>query len=289
MEAGTPAPDVTGASPLRPLDIGQTIDAAINLYTKNAVQLWQLVALVIIPIEIVEVILRRVTLPSDVFLHNGTLYTHGATSTSASDVALIVVGLLGLFGQLLATGSVFKLQLDAYLGRPHEIRESLAFAFARHRLLSLLWVGVIATLMVIVGLILLIIPGVYMFVAVSVAVPVLLLEGQRGMAAISRSMTLVSGRWWQTFGRLLVGLIMYVVAVFAIGAIAGAIAHGTSNVTLYEVINGLVGAVISIVLAPFIAALVTVVYIDLRVRKEGVDPGVLLSGETLEPPPSPGS
>jgi hypothetical protein len=295
----------TGGAPgrvLKPLDIGQTIDAAIQLYAKNAVQLWQLVAIVIIPIEFIEVILRRVTLPSDVFLHNGTLYTAGATSTTSSNVALLIVALLGLFGQLLATGAVFKLQLDAYLGRPHEIRESFDYAFARHRLLSLLWIGVISTVMIVVGLILLIIPGVYLFVAVSLAVPVLMLEGLRGMGAISRSMSLVSGRWWQTFGRLVVGLIMYIVAVFIIGAIAGAISHATTNVTLYEVIQGVVGALISILLAPFFAALINVIYIDLRVRKEGVDHNVLLAGgaptgpppgveqlpgePTLEPPPS---
>src|SRR5207245_726738 len=86
-----------------------------------------------IMLEVIEVIGRRVTLPSDVFLLHGTLYTHGATSNTASNVALLVVALLGLFGQLLATGAVFKLQLDAYLGKPHEIRESLEFAFARHR------------------------------------------------------------------------------------------------------------------------------------------------------------
>jgi hypothetical protein len=290
MEAGTASAGGAEGRELKPLDVGQTVDAALNLYTKNAVQLWQLVAIVIIPIEVIEVIVRRVTLPSDVFLLHGTLYTRGATSSTASNVALLVVALLGLFGQLLATGAVFKLQLDAYLGKPHEIRESLEFAFARHRLLSLLWVGIIATVMIVIGLILLVIPGIYLFVATSVAVPVLMLEGQKGMAAISRSINLVSRRWWSTFGRLLVGLIMYIVAVFVIGAIAGAIAHGTSNVTLFEVINGLVGTLITILLAPFIAALITVIYIDLRVRKEGVDHGVLLAGGPpggAAPPPPP--
>jgi hypothetical protein len=286
MEAGTATAGGAQGRELKPLDVGQTIDAALNLYTKNAVQLWELVAIVIVPIEVIEVILRRVTLPSDVFLRNGTLYTHGASSTTASNVALLVVSLLGLFAQLLATGAVFKLQLDAYLGKPHHIRESLEFAFARHRLLSLLWVGIIATVMVVVGLILLIIPGIYLFVATSVAVPVLMLEGQKGMGAISRSMNLIASRWWSTFGRLLVGLIMYIVAVFIIGAIAGGIAHSTTNVTLFEVINGLVGTLITIVLAPFIAALINVIYIDLRVRKEGADRATLLAGGPPDEPPA---
>jgi hypothetical protein len=285
MEAGTASAGDTGAPRrLKPLDIGQTIDAALNLYTKNAVQLWQLVAIVIIPIEIVEVILRRVTLPSDAVLRHGTFYTHGSTTSTAITVAIVVSGLLGLFGQLLATGAVFKLQLDAYLGKPHEIRESFDFAFANHRLLSLLWIGIIATIMVVVGLIL-IAPGVYLFVALSVAVPVLMLEGQRGMAAIGRSISLVSGRWWQTLGRLVIGLILYIVAYFIIDGIAGAITNNTTSPTLYEVVTGLVGALITILLAPFFAALINVIYIDLRVRKEGVDHGTLLAGGPPTGPP----
>ena len=287
MEAGTASEGGTGAPRrLKPLDVGQTIDAALNLYTKNAVQLWQLVAIVIVPIEVIEVILRRATLPGDVHLIHGTFYTSGSTNNTAYAVGLLISVLLGLFGQFLATAAVVKLQLDAYLGRPHDIRESLEFAFGRHRLLSLFWIAIITGVMVTVGLILLIVPGVYLIVALSVSVPVLILEGQRGMAAISRSMSLVSGRWWPTCGRIVIGAIIYVVAYFIIGGIGGAITHATTNATLFFVINGLVSALVSIVLAPFIAALINVIYVDLRVRKEAVNEQVLLAGAPpSEPPP----
>ena len=273
------------AGGLRPLDIGQTLDAAVNLYTKNATKLWTLVAIVIIPIQALVVIIRRVTLPSGVFVHNGSLYTFGSTSSSAYNIGLALAAVLGLFGYLLATGAVFKLQLDAYLARPHDIRESIDYAFAGHRLLSLLWLGIIATVMIAVGLILLIIPGIYLFVALAFALPVLMLEGLRGMGAISRSMSLVSGRWWPTFGRLLVGMILYIVAVFIIGVIGSAITHGVSSVSLYLIINGIVGIIISVFLAQFIAALINVTYIDLRVRKEGIDQATLMSGATPSGPP----
>jgi hypothetical protein len=285
MEAGAAPGGVGGAGSLRALDIGQTLDAAVNLYTKNATKLWTLVAVVIIPIQALVVIIRRVTLPSGVFVHNGALYTFGSTSTSAYNIGLILAAVLGLFGYLLATGAVFKLQLDGYLGKPHEIRESVDYALAGHRLLSLLWLGIIATVMIAVGLILLIIPGIYLFVALAFAVPVLMLEGLRGMAAISRSMSLVAGRWWPTFGRLLVGLILYIVAVFIVGVIGSAITHGVSSVSLYLIINGIVAIVISVFFAPFFAALINVTYIDLRVRKEGIDQATLVSGTTPGGPP----
>jgi hypothetical protein len=271
---------------LRPLDIGETLDAAVNLYTKNAVKLWTLVAAVEVPIYALIVIIRRLTLPSGVFVHDGSLYTFGQTSTSAYNVGLAVTGVLGLFGYLLATGAVFKLQLDSYLGRPSDIRASVDYAFGRHRLLSLLWLGIIVTVMVGIGLILLIIPGVYLFVALAFVIPVLLLEGTRGMAAISRSMSLVTERWWATFGRLLIGLILIIVGVFLVGVIGSALTHGVSSVSLYLIINGIVGIIISVFISPFFAALVNVTYVDLRVRKEGVDHEVLMSGASPSGTPS---
>jgi hypothetical protein len=280
MEAGTAQGGVGRGRGLRPLDVGETLDAAVNLYSKNAVNLWTLVATVMIPIYALIVIVRRLTLPSGVFVHSGSLYTFGQTSNSAYNVGLIVTGVLGLFGYLLATGAVFKLQLDSYLGKPSDIRASFDYAFARHRLLSLLWLGIITTLMIGVGLVLFVIPGVYLFVALAFVIPVLLLEGLRGMAAVSRSMSLVTGRWWATFGRLLVGLILIIVAVFLVNVIGSAITHGVSSVSLYLIINGIVGIIISVFVAPFYAALVTVTYTDLRVRKEGVSSEVLLSGAT---------
>jgi hypothetical protein len=280
MEAGTASRGGLGLRALRPLDIGETLDAAVNLYSKNAVKLWTLVAVVMVPVYALIVIIRRLTVPSGVFVHNGSLYTFGSTSNSAYSVGLIATGVLALLGYLLATGAVFKFQLDAYLGRPADISESFTYAFGRHRLLSLLWLGIIVTLMVGVGFILLIIPGVYLFVALAFAIPVLMLEGLRGMGAISRSMSLVSGRWWPTFGRLLIGLILYIVAIFLVGVIGSAITHGVSSVSLYLIINGIVGIVVSVFIAPFYAALVNVTYVDLRVRKEGVSNEVLVSGAT---------
>ena len=106
--SGVPA---TGGEGLRPLSVGETLDVALKLYRKNAVALWKIVATVFIPIYIVTVIVRRLTLPSDVFVHNGQLYTFtGSGSSGASGtVALLLVALLGLFGQLLSHGASFKL------------------------------------------------------------------------------------------------------------------------------------------------------------------------------------
>jgi hypothetical protein len=100
-----------------------------------------------------------------------------------------------------------------------------------------------------------------------------MLEGLTGFKAMTRSMRLVDTRWWATFARVLVAFLLYGVIIFVIGAIVGALTDGlsVSNVTLWVAIDGILRAVVIILATPFIAAVITVIYIDLRVRKEALD------------------
>src|SRR5437016_2193218 len=72
---------------------------------------------------------------------------------------------------------------------------------------------------------------------------------------------------------------MYVVALIVIGLIAGGIERGINitNVTLFVTLSGILQGVIVIFVTPFIAAAITVIYIDLRVRKEALDIELLAS------------
>src|SRR5947208_4379215 len=236
MEGGyTPEPVAVPSQKLRPLGLGEVIGGAFEIYGKDAVAMWQIVALVVIPLTILEVIIARVTLPGDVFLRNGQLYTFTSTTSNAGGVTAVFV--LNLLGTWLAAGALFHLQLDSYLGRPHTPANSLTYF--SHRMWSLIWLGIIVLVFVAVGFVLVILPGIYLLVSLAVAFPVLMLEGKRGFPAVSRSLELVQGRWWVTFGRLIVA---YLIAGFwtaIVGAIVGAIGNGLTNVTVYEIVRGL--------------------------------------------------
>jgi hypothetical protein len=262
-----------GGGALRPLSVGETIGTAITLYRSNAASLWKIVALVIVPLEVVDAVVRRVTLPSDVFVFRGALYTFGSSRSAGAGgtVALALVALLGLLGQLLAHGGAFKLILDAYLGRASGWRESLAFA--GERLSSLVWLAVLATVIVAAGFVLFVLPGIWLLVGFSVAVPALLLERAAGLNALRRSMELVRSRWWATFSRLLAALALYVAVLFVVALVVGALTRGlnVTNVTLWLIISAALRAAVVIFTTPFIAAVITVTYVDLRVRKEAVD------------------
>lgn len=285
----------TGVNPqaggsLRPLGVGEMLDASYRVYRDHAVQLWTIVAVVVIPLFIIQTLLRGAALPSGAYVHNGALYqnsTSGQTSAGGS-VALVIVSFLGVLAELLATGAVFKLLLDSYLGRPVDMRES--FDYARSRVFSLLWLGILTSVLVLIGFVLIIIPGVWFVVASCVAVPVLMLEGVKGWEAIRRSMHLVRGFWWGTFGRLLTALLLYIAVTVVLGLIVGLLTRGlgVSSVGVWLILNGALTTVLTILMAPFIAAVITTLYIDLRVRKESVDLERLAFGTPGPGTPGPG-
>jgi hypothetical protein len=263
---------------LRPLSVGETLDAAIKVYAGNAVKLWEAVAIVVIPLEIIQLIIRRATLPSGVFVHDGQLYTTTLNGSTGGLLPVLLVALIGVLAQLLSTGAVFKLVLDSYLGGTPDLSES--YAFAKTKVFSLLWLSILIGVFVAIGFVLLIIPGIYILVATSVAIPVLMLEGITGFQAIRRSAALVSHRWWATFGRLVTAFLLVGIASAIIGVISGGLssALSVSNVTLFLTISALLSAVVTILTTPFTAGVLTVIYIDLRVRKEALDIE-LLAGE----------
>ena len=138
-----------------------------------------------------------------------------------------------------------------------------------------------------VGFFLLIVPGIWLAVAFSVAVPALLLERIGPFAAMGRSFRLVRGRWWATFGTLLVG---YVLVGAHRRARAGARdgdpepdrgrEHAGRRVS--SVVGGTLGAVLT---TPYSAAVIALIYFDLRVRKEGLDLQLIADGAGVERDP----
>jgi hypothetical protein len=261
-----------GAQPeqrLRPLGLGEILDAAIKLYSNNAVTLWKIVAVVIIPVGILNQVVVGLSIPSDSYVHNGTLYTYsGHLNNAAGIVAAVVLTVLAV---LIANGALSLSLVDAYIGQPLDWRASLREAGGR--LGGLLWLSILFSVLVFLGFVALILPGIYLLVIWSVAVPALMFEHVGGFKALGRSFDLVRGRWWPTFALHLVWIVMLAVLFAVVGVIFRAIQSGlhVDSVGVWLVLNWLSGLVADLIGYPFIAAVIAVLYIDLRVRKEALD------------------
>src|SRR5204862_6175328 len=106
-------------------------------------------------------------------------------------------------------------------------RDSLGKAWSRLR--SLVWLQLIYGLFLVLGLMACVIPGVYFYVAWSIATPVLLFEDLRGRKVLKRSRTLLEGRWWPTFAVLVLVAILGGVVGAAIRAALVGVVASTNN------------------------------------------------------------
>jgi hypothetical protein len=97
----------------------------------------------------------------------------------------------------------------------------------------------------------------------------------KGRKALGRSFRLVRNYWWRTFALVLLGtLLASIVAAALVGALT-AVTFTAENDVAVTVANVLATIVAGLVTTPFIAAVTIVLYIDLRVRKEGFDLALL--------------
>jgi hypothetical protein len=272
------------APALRPLRVGEILDAGIKVYLRNARTLIGLTALVVVPFQALSAVVLLSTVSSGSEVPRGFAFI-GASRTSNHATAFggsIVLDLTGLIITALTTAACVKAISDIYLDQPTNVRTSLRFAL--RRLASLLWLEIMTYVLLALAFVAVILPGIWLYAAWSVAVPALLIEGCRGGGALRRSFRLVRKRWWPTAGALLVAGVMTSVVAGAVEGVLVAIAlTGGANVVLTVVVVSLAAGLASILTRPFQAAVITVLYYDLRVRHEGYDVALLAEQLGIEP------
>jgi hypothetical protein len=276
---------------MRPLNLGETLDASIKIVRSRWKTLATVMVVVALPIQIANVLI--ITSTTDVY-QVGTSFSSSADSaTSYSDEGAYVAGqtliiALGFLGYLLGTVACYRAIADTYLGRETSARASLRFAGGR--LGATLWLTIVLGIGLIAGFVALFLPGIWLWIAWSVAYPVMLVEGTGGFKALTRSFKLVETRWWATAARMavayiLVGVVTTVATLIFIVPTAWLTADTSFGALLLEQATNLV---VSLVTTPFVAAVTTLVYFDLRVRKEGFDLALLaerMGGPAAEGPP----
>jgi hypothetical protein len=275
-----------GVPELRPLGVGELVDAALKIWRRHFGALVRTVLVVVAPVEVLTALAVASADP-------------GADVSSGEAVAGGTAALVGVALRLLATlvASAATLQVVtvAYLGGEPDWRQSLGLA--TQRLPSLLWLTVLTGLGLLVAFVALVIPGIYLSVAWSLAFAALMAENLKGSAALGRSYRLVRGRWWPAFGTLLLAYILMLVVGFFV-QLPFLLALGNVDPESFAgfVAAAVAGVVSAVVTTPFLATIFILLYFDLRVRKEGFDLELLTQAVELPatepspgPPPEPGA
>lgn len=287
--------------PLRPLQLGEMLDAAFRLVRTQATQVVVLVLLTVGALSFVQ----QLVVPSALTDPFGpALEPQDAAALLTSDA--FVLGFLGIFlVQLVVTpvvnGAVTAMALAADRGGDASWQAGLRYGvrnlwrllgtallsalvltvvFVVAVVLVVLVVGVASALSgalaVLLGIVLglgVLALGVALYALLYVAIPVVVVEDVGPATALRRSLLLLRPRLLRTVGIVVVtGLL---VGIF--GAIAGiaAVPFSFLGVTVARVATGVVTALSQAVVVPFGAFVALLLYVDARVREEGLDVLVL--------------
>ncbi len=259
----------TGTAPqLRPLALGEILDASFKVYARKFKTLCLCVLVPIVPVTILQTVILASTSENAFDPTKQPATTDGLSGAALGGFAAST--LLVFLLSILAAAACTRAVAAAYLGEDATWGESIRFAL--RRFLPLIVVSLVSIVVVFAGFIALLIPGIYIGTRIIVATPALLFEGVGPGAALRRSWRLVADRWWASFGLVLVALLLVTVvsSVLQLLLVAPLIAGDGSEALAATLTT--IGSIVSNVLTlPFLAAAITVLYFDLRVRKEGFD------------------
>lgn len=215
----------------------------------------------------------------------------GAFLLSGGVIALIVLFAMQTLALTFYSGMVVNLVRDVQDGRRDSSVGDLfravlpvflaLLAVGLLVFLAFLAIGLLAGLAAPLGLLLLIVPGLFLLTIWAVVAPVVLLERPGIIQSFARSWQLVRGNFWPVFGAIVIVFLI----TFAVGFILRSIGAAADDVGLF------IGSFIASVLtAPLSALLAAVLYFHLHAVKEGgAAPGTAVAGTTAPAPAGAGT
>jgi hypothetical protein len=191
----------------------------------------------------------------------------GITSATAANLVNAPANLISI----ILTGAVISGALDHLGGKPISFAGCLNAGTKNFP--AMFGISFLVGLGMIGGLILLVVPGLFLATAWAVAGPVWIAESPGVTKSIGRSFTLTKGHRWAIFGLILLAVVAFLVACFIMGVvialIRGALPADWPNELI---INVALVPVLTALLLIFLAIGAAAIYVDLSGSKAGTEP-----------------
>jgi hypothetical protein len=198
--------------------------------------------------------------------------------SSGSFLLALVAYVVGLVAGFLYQGMVVSLVRDVQDGR----RDSSVGQLVEETwpvVLPLIGAGILASIGIVIGTFLFIVPGLILLTIWSVIAPVIVVERSGAIDAFGRSRALVKGNGWQVFGVIVVVFLIAAVASFVFRAIGASISDSFAMLALFSLIA-------STLTAPITALAASVIYFRLIALQEAT-PAETAPASDAPLPPSP--
>jgi len=258
---------------LRPLSTSELLDRTFHLYRNNF--------LVFVGITAIPQL--------------AVLALQLGTATMILQKQLIGVGVMAVVAALasyvaieISHAATIMAVSDLHLDRPASIGS--AYSAAKSSLLRVIGITLAVAIATGIAFIFLIVPGVYLALAWSLTIPVTVLEGGGLNASTSRSKSLTKGSRGRIFAvyflmlvlTIIVSIVMQFVLLLPLGIITAAIGVHDPAATgaMSQALQAVAAFISTSLVGPLVTIALTLIYYDLRVRKEGFDLQLMMA--TLE-------
>jgi len=265
-----------------PMTVGMVLDRSFRLYTQNFPLMLGITAILNVP----ALILAALPLLAERTRGQPLSLFSALAALSASIIALLSTLVIGP----LVTGATTKAVSDKYLGNPVSVGSALkeAWSSVGTLLLTQLVVGLVVGL----GLLLLVVPGILWMLSYSLVAPVIIIEASnrqitRQVYSLTgseksprpaivdrsdirrRSWELVKGNRGKVFAVLFVFVVMQILLGLGATSVVRMVFENTSNAG--QTIQSVLNSIVRIAVSPLQTIALTLLYYDFRIRKEGFD------------------
>jgi len=237
---------------LRPRSTTELIDAAVQLLRQHYVELVTTSAIFLMP-----GILLALFTPT---------FRTGLMPTGSQGALFLAAVFVSAMFSIMSTAAIVVVVSDSYLGRDVSIGGAVQRVFDRFG--SVFFAAFLQSIAIAVGLLFFVIPGLLCIAWFFAATAVVVIEGKTGPAAMSRSKALAAGSVGRILGVLLLSVIIlgaFQLIITFCFALIGQMAHLDRSIT------GLAANIANLLIYPFATVVITLLYYDLRIRKEGFD------------------
>src|SRR5690625_1206574 len=298
-----------GIIPLRPLTLGEIYDGAFRAVRTNPGVMFGLAAVIVGATLLLQTAMSFIILDQLETALLRDAATVDFTMLAGGALGIVLTALLTSLATLVYTGLAIVSVSESVLGNKVSLGELWRRAKGRvwrlvlltivesvgaflaiaaiYAVMVLLFIAVFSTAAlaestagIILGIILvpvfMLALGVliaYIAVKLMLAPCVVMLEGTGVFAALARSWRLVKGHFWRLLGIMLLTMIivMVVMSVVSMPVTMGFGIFMPDNLTVNLVVSSLASLISSLITIPLLAAVMALLYIDVRMRKEGLD------------------
>ncbi len=230
--------------------VGSVIGRGISVFFRNIVAF----VLVTIVIFIVPIVL--------------TVFVFGTMGSGLAGILTILLWFIAYFW--LSAALVYGVVSDLR-GNKASVGQILSGALSV--LIPVFFVSIVVGLLVAIGTIALIIPGIILYVMFWVAVPAAVVERTGVGESMKRSLELTKGYRWQIFFVMVIWIVISIVVQLVVGFAVGAPLGVTPDMAAQanvSIAGHLITQVVNMLLSGVSASILAVGYHDLRVAKEGI-------------------